>query len=193
MNAPVRLIETPTRHRFCVDEVIRMIEVGLIDRDARIELLDGELIDMPSEGELHFILKLLLTSFFNRTVGADLWVGPDGPLHLGESDVPEPDIYIFEAGARWKPIETERVRLVLEIADSSRGYDLGRKAATYAQYGVGEYWVVDVQARVTHVLTRGADGAYHDITLVAFDQPLRPEGVAGVELVIADLAGLKLG
>ena len=107
-------------------------------------------------------------------------------------DVPEPDIYVFDAGVPWKPIDPTHVRLVVEIADNSRGYDLGRKAAKYAQYGIGEYWVVDVQARVTHVLRGVEDGAYHEIAAVAFDQALRPQRVPGVELVIADVPGLKL-
>ena len=192
MNAPVRIVEQPTRHRFTADEVCAMVEAGVIAQDARTELLDGELIDMPSEGELHFTLKLLLTSAFNRAVGSDLWVGPDGPLQLGETDVPEPDIYVFDAGVLWKPIDPTHVRLVVEIADSSVNYDLGKKAAVYAKYAIADYWIADLRGRRTHVLRRPRDGVYHDITAVAFDQPLRPLRVPGVELVIADLPGLKL-
>ncbi len=192
MNAPVRLIETPTRHRFSVDEVIRMLELGLIDRDARMEVLDGELIDMPSEGELHLGFKIELNRFFVRAIGNDLRVAPDASLHLGSMDAPEPDIYVLDADVTLKPIEPSNVRLVLEIADSSLGYDLGCKAAKYAQYDIGEYWVVDVPARLTHVLRRPEGGVYQDITVVAFDQPLRLERIPGVELVIADLPGPKL-
>ena len=192
MNAPVRIVEQPTRHRFTVDEVMQMVEVGLIARDARTELMDGELIDMPSEGELHLTFKIELVRFFVRAVPDDLRIAPDASLHLAPMDAPEPDLYVLNAGAPLKPIDAEDVRLIVEIADSSLGYDLGRKAAKYAEYGVCEYWVVDARARATHVLRRPDSSAYHDITAVAFDQPLRAERVPGVKLVIADLPGLKL-
>jgi Uma2 family endonuclease len=187
MNALLPLVQTPTRHRFTVDEVMRMAEVGLIDPDARYEVMDGDLIDMPSEGELHLGYKILLNRFFVEKVRRDLWVAPDATLHLGPIDAPEPDIYVVAANVRLKPIDSANVRLVLEIADSSMGYDLGRKAAKYASFQVDEYWVVDVAARCTHVLKAPEGGAYQNITSVSFDQLLTPIHIPYVALVIADL------
>jgi Uma2 family endonuclease len=193
MNALIPLVQTPTRHRFTVDEVMRMVEVGLIDRDARYELMDGDLIDTPSEGELHLNYKILLNRFFVESVTRDLWVAPDATLHLGPTDAPEPDVYIVAAGVRLKVVDPANVHLVIEIADSSVGYDLGRKAAKYAAYALGEYWVVDVGARCTHVLRTPENGAYQQIASVAFDQPLTPTRLPDIALVIADLDGLPQG
>ena len=192
MNAPVRIVEQHARHRFTADEVAVMAKEGIIDSEANIELLDGDLIDMPSEGELHFTLKTLLTRFLNRSVQLDLLVGPDGPLHLSPTDVPEPDIYIFDAGVRWKPINPADVRLVIEISDTSLAYDLGRKSSVYAAYDIAEYWVIDVRSRRTHVLREPTRDAYHELVSVAFDQPLTPLRLPGISLVIAGLPGLKL-
>ena len=193
MSAPLRIVEQPTRHRFTANEVSAMVEAGVIDREGRMELLDGELIDMPSEGERHIHFKIELNRFFVKAISDELRVAPDASLHLAAVDVPEPDLYVLDTGAALRPVDPAQVRLVVEIADSSLSYDLGPKSATYARYGVGEYWVLDIGARVTHVLKRPADGVYQDVAAVAFDQPLRPERVAGIALVIAGRPGRKLG
>jgi Uma2 family endonuclease len=193
MNALIPLVQTPTRHRFTVDEVMRMVEVGSIDRDARYELMDGDLMDMPSEGVIHLHYKILLNRFFARALADDLWLAPDATLHLAPTDAPEPDLYVIIAGAELKPAPPEKVLLVIEIADSSVGYDLGRKAAKYAAYALREYWVVDVGARSTHVLRTPENGAYQQIESVAFDQPLTPTRLPAIALVIADLDGLPQG
>jgi Uma2 family endonuclease len=193
MNALIPLVQTPTRHRFTADEVMRMVEVGLIDRDARLELMDGDLIDMPSEGVIHLSYKILLTRFFNRGLDDEFWVAPDATLHLAPTDAPEPDLYVITAGAELKPAPPENVLLVIEIADRSIGYNLECKAAKYAAYALGEYWVIDVAARCTHVLRAPESGVYQDIAAVAFDQPLKPARLPDIALVIADLAGLAQG
>lgn len=190
MNALMPLVQTPTRHRFTVDEVMRMAEVGLIDRDARYELMDGDLIDMPSEGVVHINFKTLLTRFLNRNLDDGFWVAPHATLHLAPFDAPDPDLYVITAGAVLKPASPTDVRLVIEISDSSIGYDLGRKAAKYAAYELAEYWVVDVAARQTHILRTPEGGAYQQITSVAFDKPLTPLRLPELALIIADLPGL---
>ena len=190
MNALIPLVQTPTRHRFTVDEVMRMMEVGLIDPDARFELMDGDLIDMPSEGVVHINFKILLNRFLVLNLEDDLWVAPDATLHLAPIDAPEPDLYVIRAGADLKPAPPADVLLVIEISDSTIGYDLGRKAAKYAAYALSEYWVVDVAARQTHVLRAPEGGTYQQIASVAFDQPLTPLRLPGLALVIADLPGL---
>ncbi len=192
MNAPARLVDTPTRHRFSVDEVARMVDAGLIDPDARIELLDGELIDMPSEGEAHLALKILLNRFFVRGVGEAVWAAPDATLHLAPDNAPEPDLYLLAAGSPLKPVDPASVHLVVEIADSSLAHDLARKSGLYASHGIVEYWVVDVAARLTHVLRRPEGGAYREVRPVGFDEALQPLRLPDLRLVISALPGLAL-
>ena len=163
---------------------------GVIDRDARMELLDGELIDMPSEGELHILFKTELVRALAKALSDSLAAAPDASLHLATTDAPEPDIYVFESGSRLKPIDPGAVRLTIEIADTSLGYDLGRKAAKYAAYGLAEYWVVDIGSRQTHVLKRPLDGAYREITAVSFDDELAPAHIRELRLVISKLPNI---
>ncbi|MDZ4363358.1 Uma2 family endonuclease [Brevundimonas sp.] len=175
------------RHRFTVDDVGRMVEAGVIEPDARLEIVDGDLIEMPSEGEIHLTFKARLIRAFNLALGQEWLVIPDGTLHLSAEDAPEPDAYILPASSILKPVDPASVVLVVEIADTSLAYDLGRKAGKYAQYGLAEYWVVDVNARRTHVLKQPGDGAYHDITGVGFDQVLVPDALRTLALRFDDL------
>lgn len=171
VHAPFRP-DAPVRARFTVEDVDRMVEGGVIGRDQPTELLDGDLIFMPSEGEPHLTFKTLVINHLARASSHDWWIVPDGTLHLSPEDAPEPDAYIVPAGSRLKPVDPSGVALVIEIADTSLSHDLVRKAPIYARYGIEEYWVVDLNARQTHVLTGPESGAYRDMRAVAFDEPL---------------------
>ena len=172
------------RHRFTVDDVMAMTEAGILDRDARIELMDGELIDMPSEGELHVWFKVVMTRALVRMLSDDLYLAPDATLSLAPEDHPEPDFYIFESGTPLTSTPGDKLRLIIEISDTSLAYDLGRKSAKYASYGVGEYWVIDVRRRCTHVMRAPENGTYLDISSVGFDQSLTPSNAPGVSITM---------
>jgi Uma2 family endonuclease len=180
----------PARHRFTLDDVLAMVAAEQVPR--HVELVDGEILDMPSEGEAHIASKIELARFFIRAVGDDLRVGVDTTLPLAAEDAPSPDLYIIARDAVAKMGRADAVRLVIEIADTTLAYDLNRKAALYASYGVPEYWVIDVQGAVTHVLTEPEGAVYRSIVTRAFDEPLIPLGLPHLSVAIADiLRGLE--
>lgn len=188
MNAPAFFPRKETaRHRFTVDDVWRMVEAGVIAPDASFEILDGEIIDMASEGEVHLTFKTRLIKALILGLGEGWDVVPDGTLHLAEEDAPEPDAYVVPAGTRLRPVASSSVKLVVEIADTSLGYDLGRKAEKYAHYGLAEYWVVDIHARRTHVLTHPSSGAYGEILAVPFESTLTPRTLPMLSIRFDDL------
>jgi Uma2 family endonuclease len=178
MNGLIRPpITEPTKWRLTVDDVQRMQGVGILPPDHRCELIHGELIEMPGEGDLHSYLKARLIWWFNRHLDPDAyWVGPDTTFILDREEAPEPDVFITAAGVRPSQARGDSVLLVAEIADTSLKFDLNVKAALYWDYGVREYWVVDVNARVTHVHTRG-ESAWA-IAVVPFEEALKPGLIA---------------
>ena len=177
----------PERRRFTLDDVLAMQRAGLIEDDARIELLDGEIIDMPEEGELHVWFKVELDRVFVRALADDYRLAPHATLSLAPHDAPEPDIYIFPTGLPLRLTPGRELRLIVEISDSTLDHDMKRKVSKYAQNGVPEYWVVDVRGGRTfvHLLPEG-DG-YLQRTVAPFDAPLTPTRLDAVRLVIADL------
>ena len=205
MNAPiVPAVEAwrwngppePSPHRFTLDDVLALQAAGVIDGDARIELLDGEIIDLPEEDELHVWFKVELTRFLVRALPDDQRLAPDATLSLAPRDAPEPDIYIFPVGLLLRQTPGDQLTLIVEISDSTLQHDLKRKAALYAQNGVREYWAIDVRAQRTFVHLQPEGDGYLQRTVVGFAEPLVPTLLPELRLVVADLPrfdGLELG
>ncbi|VVB45936.1 hypothetical protein RHAL1_02030 [Beijerinckiaceae bacterium RH AL1] len=93
---------------------------------------------------------------------------------MSEDTYLEPDLVLFDRTQGLEVLAGESAYLVVEIADSSLGYDLGRKAALYASFGVKELWVIDAVKLVTHVLRMPDVEGYRDIQIVATDAHVTP-------------------
>lgn len=158
--------------RFTSHDLARMVEAGLIDPDERIELIDGEIIEMGSEGEAHWGARAKLVNWLVRRLPESIMLAPDGPLRLSAENEPEPDFYLFPADLNVNAVRGESVFLVVEISDTSLSKDKLVKAPLYASHGVREYWIIDLAARVTLVYRDPANGAYPEARVVPFDAPL---------------------
>lgn len=189
MNAPFRPpVQEPTKYRLTVDDVFAMQDAGILPPDHRCELIHGELIEKPSEGDLHSFMKARLTQWFGRHLHPDAyWVGPDTTFFLDREEAPEPDLFITVAGVRPSQARGENVLLVVEVAASSLKFDMSVKADLYRHYGVREYWVVDVEARVTHVHRLVGD-AWGAVNAVPFEEALAPALLPDVAVRLAEWA-----
>jgi Uma2 family endonuclease len=184
MNAWMRRqLQGPTRHGFTGEEVLQMQAAGVLDEDDRFELIDGEIIDIPSESETHLTLRIRLTRFLSRSLPDEIALTPDGTLRLGDQDWPEPDFYLFPASMRVSQVRGPDLLLVIEVSDSTLAHDLKRKAELYHRFGVREYWVADVNAGLTHV--HRLDGAW-PAAPVPFTATLEPSLITGLAIRIAD-------
>jgi Uma2 family endonuclease len=182
MNAPwTRAAEGLPRRAFTVSEVERMVEVGLIQEDERIELVGGEIVPMSPKGNRHETLKRALLRHWYETGLGDLDLLPETTFRLSENTYLEPDVLVFPRKLRVEEIAPTNVLLAVEISDSSLGYDLGVKARIYGRFGVRELWVIDAKDLVTHVhVGPGADG-YMSVREV-------PEGIALIPLFAPKLS-----
>ena len=184
MNVPFRqTLDAPSRHGFTGEDVLRMQEAGLLLEGGKFELIDGELIDMPSEGDTHLSLRIALNRFLIRSLSDDIAVAPDGTLRLADKDWPEPDFYLFPATMRPGSVRGPDTLLIIEVSDSTLPYDLRLKADLYRRHGVREYWVVDVNAGVLHV--HRADGAW-PAAAIPLTEAVEPSLIRGLRVTIAD-------
>ena len=144
-------LDLPTRHRFTLDDVIAMVRAGVIPEESRMELIDGELIDMMPIGPGHDGLVSGLTHALVRACGGNGIVRVQSTLRLGPQDAPQPDFLVVRPRADFYttrhpgPADT---LLVVEVAESSLRYDRTVKLPLYARAGVPEYWIVDLKNRV---------------------------------------------
>jgi Uma2 family endonuclease len=147
------------RRRFTVAEVEAMVAAGVIDEDERIELIGGELVPMSPKGNQHEVVKIALLDRWYRARPDEVLLAPETTFRLSEDTYLEPDVVVYPSALEPKDLTGPGVLLVVEIADSSRRYDTGRKARLYARSGVRELWVIDAAKSTARVFRApGADG-----------------------------------
>ena len=153
------------RHRITVDDYHRMAEVGLLAPDARVELVDGEIIDMAPIGRSHLSVVDQLNRLFVLAVDDEAIVRVQGSIRLGQMSEPQPDLIILRPRADFYRSEFaigEDTLLVIEVSDTSLRYDREIKMPLYARHGVPEAWIVDVNNDQLLVFSRPEEGAYRE-------------------------------
>ena len=173
------------RRRFTASDVQAMLDAGVLKDGEKVELLGGELVEMSPQGPLHSGMSYLVLRWLRLNLDRSIEFAAHSPLRLSSLNEPEPEFFLFPFGLDVNEVRGPDTILVIEVAHSSLKLDLGVKASIYAQHGVQEYWVIDLEGRKTHVHTLSGD-AYGSPREVAFDAPLDAPG--GAPLVIADLA-----
>ena len=154
----------PARHRLDVDAYYKMAEAGILTRNDRVELIDGEIIDMNPIGSPHAAVTNRLARLLNRTVAdATALVSVQNPLRLDAFNEPEPDLMLLRPRAddyRANHPGAADVLLLVEISDSSLTYDRGAKLTLYAKFDVPEVWIIDIAGSAVEIYRQPNDGAY---------------------------------
>lgn len=181
-----------TRRRFSVAEYDRLAEVGILTEDDRVELIDGEIIDMSPIGRWHASTMVRLTAIFVRVAGDSALVSVQNPLRLSEDSEPRPDLMLlrpkpdFYASGHPKP---EDVFLLVEVTDSSAEYDREVKLPRYAQAGIAEVWLFGSENGAITVYRDPSPEGYRTVAVRRRGEWLSPVALPGRELAVAELLG----
>ena len=177
--------QVPRRHLITVGEYLQMGATGVLGPEARVELIDGEIIDMapigaPHAGGVNRLLAALSGTLAERAV-----VSAQNPILLGDISAPQPDLALlrprddYYAQAHPGPGD---VLLLIEVAESSLAYDRETKLPLYARFQIPEVWLVDLIGRHLDV--------YRDSDDVRYTTQFRARDLGRVE--VAALPGLAL-
>ena len=153
----------PRRHRITVDEYHRMAEVGVLAPDARVELIEGEIIDMAPIGIDHNSVVDQLNRLLVHAVGDDAIVRVQGSVRLSRISEPQPDVVLLEPRADFYRNEFAMgadTLLVIEVSDSTLRYDRDVKVPLFAKSGVPEVWIFDLENDSLLVYRSLSDGGY---------------------------------
>src|SRR5580658_8478845 len=137
----------PVQHRFSVTEYYRMAETGVLAYDARVELIDGQIIDMPPIGPFHGGVAKFLIRFFESLAEGRWITSVTDPVHLDDHSEPQPDLMLLKPSSdfyRKRHPRPEDVFLLVEIADTSLMKDQEMKLPLYARAGIVEVWIVNL-------------------------------------------------
>jgi Uma2 family endonuclease len=140
-------VDLPRPHRLTVADYYRMAEVGILAPDARVELIDGEIIDMAPPGSSHAGTVDYLLSILGKAVRDRANVRVQNPVRLSEYSEPQPDLTLLRPRDdfyRAHHPRAEDVLLIVEVAASSLRFDRKKKVPLYARHGVPEVWLVDL-------------------------------------------------
>ncbi|MBI2940612.1 MAG: Uma2 family endonuclease [Chloroflexi bacterium] len=199
-----------SRYQLSVSQYDRMVEAGVFPEDARVELIEGELLAMAPIGRRHVAAVNRLTRAFSRAVAdGRALLSVQNPIHLDAHNEPQPDVALL----RPRPDDYEGslptasdVLLLVEVADSSLAYDRDLKTRLYARSGIADYWLVDLQASEVAAWrqptphrwvfppipplspTRGGKGSGYRVARVFHcGETLSPEALPDVAVAVADI------
>ena len=181
----LRKWDEPRPVRLRVEDFLRLNESDALQALPKVELIEGVIVAMKSQWAQHARVKTRLTLVLAAEVVRVMpgfEVLSEVGVAIPPENVPEPDIAVtsFQGGREAVPVET--VALVVEVADTTLRYDLDRKMRIYAQGGVPEYWVVDVEGRVIHQMWAPARDTYAERREVAFGEVLEAAAFAGLKV-----------
>jgi len=183
-------VELP-RRKFTAEDLVKMDQAGLFDEDHRIELLDGDIVQMSPIDWPHAGCVNRLTMLFARAVVDFATVQIQGPLHLAEFWVPQPDVAVLRnetylPARRWA--NADDVLLVIEVAQSSLRYDRAKLPA-YARAGLQEVWLVDIPHDVVFVHQDPVDDEYGMIRAFRRGERINPLRIPELAVEVDEILG----
>ena len=181
----------PARHKLGVDNYHRMVDAGILGKEDRVELVDGDILDMAPIGQVHeAVVNGLAEALFRACTGHAI-VSAQNSIRLGQWSAPQPDL----AGLRRRAdfyATGERagladVLLLVEVADSLLRFDRTVKLPLYARGGIAEVWIVDLKNRVLEAHRAPAGDEYRETATHRLGDrialALAPEIVVTLELM----------
>lgn len=178
------------RHALSVEDFRRMGDAGILSEDDRVELIEGELIDMAPIGSKHAGVVTRLARLLMRAVGDAAVVSVQNPLFLPPRSEPQPDILLLKPRAddyvASLPTAAD-VLLLIEVADTSLSYDRDIKLPLYARHGVAESWLFDIEGRRLEIHRQPGSDGYGKVILPAADVIVAPQALPQAVLALAEL------
>ncbi len=182
----------PQGRVFTVGEYYRMAEASILTEEDRVELIAGQIVAMSPIGSRHAACVKRLNLLLGKMIGDSMLLGVQDPIALDAYSEPEPDLVLLRPRADFyataHPAAGD-VLLAIEVADTSASYDREVKVPLYAQAGIPEVWLIDLQQGRIEVYARPQGNAYQQRIQVAANDAFTSPTVAGLTLAAADLLG----
>jgi Uma2 family endonuclease len=183
---------TIRKRLFTVEEYHRMSEAGILAADERVELIEGEIVQMAAIGSPHAGCVNRLTNLLAWRLGQRAVVAPQNPVRLGDRSEPQPDLALVRPRADFysasHPVP-EDVLLLVEVACSSLPEDRRLKVPLYARHGINEVWLVDLDGERLEVYREPAEDGYRNVQLLGRGQRVRLGAFPELELTVDEVLG----
>jgi Uma2 family endonuclease len=178
------------RRRFSVDEYSAMARAGILGEDDRVELIEGEIIDMSPIGRRHAACVARLSRLFERNVGERAIVWSQNPIRLSEQTEPQPDIALLRPRSDFYAAQYPTppdILLIVEVAETSSRVDRLVKMPLYGASGVREYWIVDLEEETVTVFCDPHPTGYGSVRTLRRGERLAPLALPEAEVGVEDV------
>ncbi|HEY4445470.1 MAG TPA: Uma2 family endonuclease [Steroidobacteraceae bacterium] len=184
------VVSVPERMRISADRYEKMVATGVLTKYDRIELIDGDMINMAPIGLNHAAVIARLNRLFVLSAGDSAIVSPGGSVKLSDYSVPQPNLMLLQPRADYYatriPMAPD-VMLLVEISESSLAFDQGAKRALYARHGVAEYWVVDIPGKRVHVYREPMMNGYGEAFERTLTATVSPRALPAIQVTVGTL------
>ena len=181
------------RRAFTVEDVRRLVDIGVIGEDENFELVEGEFVMMASKSIAHDNIKNALNLALAKVVPEGVFICIENTIQLSEMTLVEPDVAVikrsvYQADPKGfaKPTAAD-VLLLIEVAVSSMAYDRKVKARLYARHGIREFWVIDANERITWVHTQPSGEAWGSIVERGPNETMTTPTLPGFAVRLAEI------
>jgi Uma2 family endonuclease len=162
---------------------------GIILEDERFELIGGEVVPMSPKGNRHELVKKALQQHWvPLVVGTPVDLITETTLYIGADEFREPDFLFWPRSIALEDVTAASALLIVEVADSSLGYDLGAKAIAYARLGLPELWVINANTLVTTIHRQPSQSGYADTSKAGPTERLEPLLAPQLAVLLVDLS-----
>lgn len=180
------------RRLFTVVEYHRMVEAGILRADDRLELIQGEIIQMSPIGRRHAACVSRLNRLFHGILGDRILLGIQNPIDLGSASEPQPDVTLlvpkpdcYESGHPQPP----DIYLLIEVADTTIEFDRDVKLPLYAKASIPEVWLVDINSQCVEVYRQPNAVEYQSVQVLERGQVATIQAFPAVAIEINEILG----
>jgi Uma2 family endonuclease len=178
--------------RLNVSQYHQMNEAGILSENDRVELINGQIIEMSPIGRRHAACVDRINRLFSNILGIKVIVSVKNPIILNNLSEPEPDIALLQPRADFYESghpQPKDIFLLIEVADSSLEYDREVKIPLYASSGITEVWLVDIYEQVIIIYRYPSEDGYSEMQTLSRGEKMSIQAFPEINLVVDDILG----
>jgi Uma2 family endonuclease len=180
----------PQKHRFSVSEWHKMGTINIFPPDARMELIEGEIIDMAAISPSHAGCVRHFIELFSTQKGKTALINVQNPIVLGDISEPMPDLTLLRPAAHFykkRHPTAEDVFLLVEVSDTTVQHDREEKIPIYAKDGIVECWLVDLNEFQVEVYLNPTANGYTNKRIFDSEQTLIPSQLPHIKIPVSEI------
>jgi Uma2 family endonuclease len=183
---------TIKKRLFTTEEYLRMAEAGILHEDDRVELIEGEVVEMAAMGSGHAACVRKLEALLHNLAGQTFLVSTQCPIQLGDRTEPEPDLALLKPREDFyasKHPGPDDVLIAVEVSDTSLEYDRQVKLPLYARAGIPETWILDLTTNTIEAHSRPSNGEYRETLRARRGEEIESRVISGLTFAASDVLG----